>query len=798
MHLDQLIDFFEARYNINETPYITYPNRVTNLILGYGAGDSESFSSGIGEAPYTNELYARINGNWQSFVIPNTYTQSQSDNRYYPLNLNPAGYLTISSLAPYALSSQLNNYYTKTESNGLFYPLGSNPANYATVSSLDNYVLISSLVNYYTKTQIDNNFYPLLSNPSGYLVENDLAPYALISSLSNYYTKSESNSSFYPISSNPAQYITLAALAPYALLTNLNDFYSKIQSDSRYYPFTANPAGYITLTELADYALNTTFNSYYTKVQSDGRYYPIGSNPSGFVTQSSLHDPVTLGINTNGLVLINQQLSLALATTNLSGAMSANDKLKLDSVVVHNPVTLDTANGLTLVGQALSLSLATESNAGAMSAEDKTKLNSLENYVHPTGFTNQPLSALTGNTVISRILVNSQGHITGVDTRVLDITTVGIIPQALTRVNDTNLILTLGGTPATALLQEVTLTLSWQGQLEVSRGGTGSNNLTINEVLVGNGSDPVTTLSRNGIDTREYFPAEIHNLTSHSDVTLTVPSDGQVLAFNGTTWTNITLDLNNFDYEETDPIFTAFSSTNRTANTFYAGPSGSNGLATFRTLVVNDIPNVYIRFDITQTLTETQKSRVRNAIGVVSDTTAYEPAFLKGNVIPNTGTPLTITNGSSRIIGTSDLIIAHNTSGWTNKTTLTGANIISNLTVDSFGHISNWTTRTLTLADLGFVAFDPTTIESTLDDHEDRIAAIEALIPAFPSDKNYVHVQNTASAVWTITHNLNKKPSITIIDSAGSIVLAKLVYVNLNTVTIDFDGSATSGEAIFN
>jgi hypothetical protein len=798
MHLDQLIDFFEARYNINETPYITYPNRVTNLILGYGAGDSESFSSSIGEAPYTNELYARINGNWQSFVIPNTYTQSQSDNRYYPLNLNPAGYLTISSLAPYALTSQLNNYYTKTESNGLFYPLGSNPANYATVSSLDNYVLISSLVNYYTKTQIDNNFYPLLSNPSGYLVENDLAPYALISSLSNYYTKSESNSSFYPISSNPAQYITLAALVPYALLTNLNDFYSKIQSDSRYYPFTANPAGYITLTELADYALNTTFSNYYTKVQSDGRYYPIGSNPSGFVTQSSLHDPVTLGINTNGLVLINQQLSLALATTNLSGAMSANDKLKLDSVVVHNPVTLDTANGLTLVGQALSLSLATESNAGAMSAEDKTKLNSLANYVHPTGFTNQPLSALTGNTVISRILVNSQGHITGVDTRVLDITTVGIIPQALTRVNDTNLILTLGGTPATALLQEVTLTLSWQGQLEVSRGGTGSNNLTINEVLVGNGSDPVTTLSRNGIDTREYFPAEIHNLTSHSDVTLTVPSDGQVLAFNGTTWTNITLDLNNFDYEETDPIFTAFSSTNRTANTFYAGPSGSNGLATFRTLVVNDIPNVYIRFDITQTLTETQKSRVRNAIGVISDTTAYEPAFLKGNVIPNTGTPLTITNGSSRIIGTADLIIAHNTSGWTNKTTLTGANIISNLTVDSFGHISNWTTRALTLADLGFVAFDPTTIESTLDDHEDRIAAIEALIPAFPSDKNYVHVQNTAAAIWNITHNLNKKPSVTIIDSAGSIVLAKLVYVNLNTVTIDFDGSATSGEAIFN
>src|SRR5262245_12837573 len=46
-------------------------------------------------------------------------------------------------------------------------------------------------------------------------------------------------------------------------------------------------------------------------------------------------------------------------------------------------------------------------------------------------------------------------------------------PAALTRVDDTNVTLTLGGTPATALLQAVSLTMGWTGTLAVSRGGTG-------------------------------------------------------------------------------------------------------------------------------------------------------------------------------------------------------------------------------------------------------------------------------------------------------------------------------------
>jgi len=51
----------------------------------------------------------------------------------------------------------------------------------------------------------------------------------------------------------------------------------------------------------------------------------------------------------------------------------------------------------------------------------------------------------------------------------------GITGQALTRTDDTNVTLTLGGTPATALLESTSLTLGWTGTLSLARGGTGAS-----------------------------------------------------------------------------------------------------------------------------------------------------------------------------------------------------------------------------------------------------------------------------------------------------------------------------------
>lgn len=48
-----------------------------------------------------------------------------------------------------------------------------------------------------------------------------------------------------------------------------------------------------------------------------------------------------------------------------------------------------------------------------------------------------------------------------------------VTPAALTKSDDTNVTLALGGTPATALLQAASLTLGWAGTLAIARGGFG-------------------------------------------------------------------------------------------------------------------------------------------------------------------------------------------------------------------------------------------------------------------------------------------------------------------------------------
>lgn len=60
-----------------------------------------------------------------------------------------------------------------------------------------------------------------------------------------------------------------------------------------------------------------------------------------------------------------------------------------------------------------------------------------------------------------------------------------VTPAALTSTSDTNVTITLGGTPATALLQASSITMGWSGQLGVSRGGTGAASQTAYAVLCG-------------------------------------------------------------------------------------------------------------------------------------------------------------------------------------------------------------------------------------------------------------------------------------------------------------------------
>lgn len=58
----------------------------------------------------------------------------------------------------------------------------------------------------------------------------------------------------------------------------------------------------------------------------------------------------------------------------------------------------------------------------------------------------------------------------------------------------------------------------------------------------------------------------------------------------------------------------------------------------------------------------------------------------------------------------------------------------------------------------------------------------------------YVHIQENASATWSVTHGLGFVPNITVVDTAGTVVEGSYSYPNSNTVVLTFIG-AFSGRA---
>lgn len=64
-------------------------------------------------------------------------------------------------------------------------------------------------------------------------------------------------------------------------------------------------------------------------------------------------------------------------------------------------------------------------------------------------------------------------------------------------------------------------------------------------------------------------------------------------------------------------------------------------------------------------------------------------------------------------------------------------------------------------------------------------------------DQTHIYNQSTASDEWTINHNLNKYPSVTVVDSAGTICEGTVTYIDTNTIVCDFNG-AFSGTAYLN
>jgi hypothetical protein len=89
------------------------------------------------------------------------------------------------------------------------------------------------------------------------------------------------------------------------------------------------------------------------------------------------------------------------------------------------------------------------------------------------------------------------------------------------------------------------------------------------------------------------------------------------------------------------------------------------------------------------------------------------------------------------------------------------------------------------LASNGVMAIDATYIFS------------EFSIPVKESDKNFIFNQAIPSTVWSITHNLNKFPSVSVVDTAGTQVFTIADYIDTNTLILTFS-AAFAGKAYLN
>ena len=61
----------------------------------------------------------------------------------------------------------------------------------------------------------------------------------------------------------------------------------------------------------------------------------------------------------------------------------------------------------------------------------------------------------------------------------------------------------------------------------------------------------------------------------------------------------------------------------------------------------------------------------------------------------------------------------------------------------------------------------------------------------------FTYEQASASDSWLIVHNLGRKPSVVIVDSADNVFYPAVQYIDLNTVLVTMNG-ATTGKAYLN
>jgi hypothetical protein len=270
--------------------------------------------------------------------------------------------------------------------------------------------------------------------------------------------------------------------------------------DLVYYPLTTNPAGYLTQQSVLQYPNLGSFpvtgavNTIYIALDTDVPYYWDGvsyqvllsstSGITGFGTINTLPKFSPTGSELrNSRFTDDGAVGRYGSTSNyVEFITGANVFLKLDrgqskmQFILGNPLIFQesTIYSDNTYGTALETKGYLAFRVGATATTEGLRILS-------TGQLELPQTPATGTISDFVLLRDTSGNVK----QIAYPTVPTVTPAALTKTDDTNVTLTLGGTPATALLQATSITVGWTGTLADSRiaSSTAWNN-KLNDILL--------------------------------------------------------------------------------------------------------------------------------------------------------------------------------------------------------------------------------------------------------------------------------------------------------------------------
>ena len=98
-------------------------------------------------------------------------------------------------------------------------------------------------------------------------------------------------------------------------------------------------------------------------------------------------------------------------------------------------------------------------------------------------------------------------------------------------------------------------------------------------------------------------------------------------------------------------------------------------------------------------------------------------------------------------------------------------------------------------------AFNKTVVDITVTaDNENRTIILtyrDTLSIQETYKFSHIHNQTVSSSTWSITHNLNKFPSVSVVDSSNEEVIGEVQHTNSNSLIVKFS-APSSGKAFLN